>query len=260
MHRKSKLFSSVFVVLIAAFLLYPACTEKSTEPEPEPPEADYYAPKLSAAPVIDGHDTDEVWQSVPWAGIAYWIEGDTVINTNDFAGRYKIGWTEEKLYFLVDIVDDNFSDCWDDMNYIGNDDCVVICLDEDHSGGEYYSSHQAFLYAIELDSSVVGSTTRGNVTYFNDHCEVAQFRQNDTNTWELALNVYTASYSETLPADLNLKADLESGKQMGLTVAYIDADFCGFNCFYGSSAPLANDNQGSITINADNFGTIILTD
>ncbi|NQT25488.1 hypothetical protein HQ585_09035 [candidate division KSB1 bacterium] len=264
MYRAQKLLKlflfSVLGFIIITFSLGLGCSESTTEPELEV-KADYYTPKLSAAPTIDGDNSDEVWQSVPWAGIAYWITGDTVTDPNDFSGRYKIGWTEQKIYLLVEITDDDFSSCFDDINMVSNDDCVVLFLDEDQSGGPFQSNHQAFSYFIEMDSSVVDFTTdqNANFAYFNDHVEVAQVKKRNTNTWELAVDVFSASYSESIPAQANMKATLESGKQMGMTVAYFDADLCQTSCLYGSCEPLENVNT-MIWEDADHFGTVILTE
>lgn len=258
-HRRS--IRSISGCILILFLLGMGCSESTTEPESQTPQADYDAPRLSTAPVIDGRDTDTVWQDVPWASMSEWILGDTVTNPGDYQGRYKIGWTESKLYVLIDIVDDDFSSCYDDIRFVGEDDCAVLFIDEDHSGGSYQSSHQAFAYFIELDSSVVSFTTNpdANFAYFNDHIDVAQFRNRDKNTWELAVDVFTSAYTESMPAQANVKAVLEAGKEMGLTVAYFDADFCRSSCAYASAPQLKNTNT-MIWENADHFGTVVLTD
>ena len=256
----SRGFIIVLIGLSILISLGTGCSDNATEPETQPEvEADYDAPRLSNAPTVDGDHTDEVWQTVPWGGLAYWITGDTINDMDDFSGRYKIGWTEERLYILVEITDDDFSSCFDNINAVSNDDCVVIFLDEDRSGGSYQSGHQAFAYFIEIDSTVVGFSTGqyGSFAYFDDHVEVAQIQRNNTNTWELAVDVFTDGYSESIPAQLNPKATLESGKVLGLTVAYFDADFCRTSCMYGSNEQ-ETDSETMIWENADHFGAVQL--
>jgi len=93
--------------------LMAGCKKKSTGPtqptETEIPDGGLSCQKGSEAPVINGTGDEACWQNAVWASIDHLWLGQQA-SASDFTGRYKIVWTEEKLYFLVEITDEKITD------------------------------------------------------------------------------------------------------------------------------------------------------
>ena len=65
----------------------------------------YAAPKAQLPPRVDGVADEPVWQKAPWRALNNrWLGPE--FSDEDFHGRYKVAWTENKIYLLVEIVDD----------------------------------------------------------------------------------------------------------------------------------------------------------
>jgi hypothetical protein len=65
----------------------------------------YLAPRSAEALVIDGVADEAVWQSAEWHDIDHrWLGPE--YTAEDFSGRFKVAWTEKRLYVLVEVVDD----------------------------------------------------------------------------------------------------------------------------------------------------------
>ena len=74
----------------------------------------YRAPHADAAPVIDGDASDAAWAAASWQDIKYrWLGPE--FTPADFAGRYKVVWTTERIYILAEIVDDILIDSHRDL-------------------------------------------------------------------------------------------------------------------------------------------------
>ena len=57
------------------------------------------APKTNVAPTIDGKSIDKAWALAQWQPLNELILGEA-LSPEDFSGRFKIIWDEEKLYLL----------------------------------------------------------------------------------------------------------------------------------------------------------------
>ena len=110
----------------------------------------YIAPRSAEALVIDGVANEPVWQAAEWYEIGHlWLGPD--YTAEDFSGRFKVAWTEERLYILVEVVDDILFDSHrDPLVQYWDDDCVEIFIDEDYSGGDHQYNHNAFAYHMSL--------------------------------------------------------------------------------------------------------------
>ena len=239
------------------------------------------APEINTAPTIDGIGDDQCWQDIPWQGIdQVWIP-DTLwgnITSEDYTGHYKLAWssTTNLLYFLIEVTDDQFVDGFipgvtaDVYNY----DIAEVFIDEDASGGEHrYDSpnsnaENAFAYHIYADypeegevstNLYVGDMATTPPNYAFHFPDFALRKTGNTAVWEFSLIVYNDTYSPTNIE--NARVTLQTGKEMGLSVAYCDNDNPNEN-------PKVRDNMfGSVWepspgnlhwINADYFGHIKL--
>ena len=55
--------------------------------------------------VIDGIADELVWEQAEWYPIAdRWLGPEYA--SEDFSGRFKVAWTEQRIYILVEVVDD----------------------------------------------------------------------------------------------------------------------------------------------------------
>ena len=60
----------------------------------------YFAPRSAEALVIDGVADEPVWRVTEWRDIDHrWLGPE--YTAEDFSGRFKVAWTEERLYILV---------------------------------------------------------------------------------------------------------------------------------------------------------------
>ena len=86
--------------------------------------AEFFAPYANQAPVIDGVADEAVWQMSQWHPINVPIIGGS-IDAPDFAGRYKLLWTESALYLTAEITDDKlFDQNPDPLIAYWDDDCL----------------------------------------------------------------------------------------------------------------------------------------
>ncbi len=179
-------------------------------------------PKAATAPVIDGHSTDLVWAEAEWQELKYRWLGPEYTDA-DFQGRFKIAWSESKIYVLAEIVDDTLIDThrgplvqyWDD-------DCLEIFIDEDFSGGDHQFNHNAFAYHMSLDNKAIDIGTDQQPHDYTHHVESRWQQQDDKLVWELAIDIYGDDYVDG--SDENSPVALSAGKLMGLMVAYCDND------------------------------------
>jgi hypothetical protein len=247
----------VVEILTILFTGLVSCSKKSTEPEPEP-KTDYQAPLASTAPVIDGKDNDACWNKAAWAGIDYlWL--GTAASSGDFSGRYKIVWTSEKLYLLIEITDDVLSDVYSNpLDRYWEDDCLEFFIDEDHSGGIHQYSHNAFAYHIALDYRAVDIGPDNSPHEYTHHVTALRISNGNTHTWEIALDVYTDAYVDQ--AETNPKAELKAGKLMGYAVAYCDSDDGGYRENFYGSMNIPGTDKNRAWIDASILGTLMLVD
>ncbi len=243
----TKPFSLLVLSLLFGQLLY-AQPESNTE--------HYKAPKAATAPVIDGIANDAAWNDAAWVPISNVYIGNPV-TPDDFSGRYKIVWTEDRLYLLAEITDDILRDVNSPAltNY-WEDDCLELFLDEDKSGGPHEFSYNAFAYHMainNIDVADMGADRQPHL--FNDHITSAKTQSGTTYTWEVSVKVFGDNFVYGLN---NTPLTLNEGKVMGFNLAYCDNDklqtrenFIGSRYLEKSIA-----NQGYIT--ADVFATLEL--
>ncbi len=174
------------------------------------------------APAVDGVADDSAWHDAEWRDLsARWLGPE--YSSSDFEGRYKVVWTEDRLYILVEFTDDILIDTHrDPLVQYWDDDCLEIFLDEDFSGGDHQYNHNAFAYHLSLDNQAIDIGTNRLPQNYSHHVSSNWKQQGDKVIWEVALDVYTADYIDG--SDENRKVRLSSGKIMGLMIAYCDND------------------------------------
>jgi len=217
---------------------------------------EYRAPHAAATPVVDGIAGDAAWDAAPWHEIdQLWLGPE--YSAADFRARYKAVWTPERIYMLVELVDDILLDRHRDplLNY-WDDDCLEIFIDEDFSGGDHQYNHNAFAYHVSLDNQVVDIGTDRLPHSYPEHIESGWKQHDDRIVWELAIGVYPDRYEDG--SLVTTPVPLAAGKVIGLMVAYCDNDGSEFReNFVGSeSVPFGKKDRG--WIDADLFGKLVL--
>lgn len=219
---------------------------------------EYRAPRAATAPVVDGVGDEAIWNRAPWQELKHRWLGDEY-TPQDFRGRYKVVWTAERLYILAEIVDDVLFDAHrDPLEQYWDDDCLEIFIDEDYSGGEHQYNHNAFAYHLSLDNRAIDIGTDREPREYSHHVESRWRQTADGVVWEAAIRIYGDDYVDG--ADDNRAVELETGKQMGLMLAYCDNDASELReNFIGSeSVPTGPKDRG--WIDAGLFGSLLLVE
>jgi hypothetical protein len=182
----------------------------------------YRAPKLAAPVVIDGVADKAAWEDPAWRKIdRRWLGPEYA--GDDFEGRFKVAWTGEKLYLLVEITDDILFDSHrDPLARYWDDDCLEIFIDEDYSGGDHQFNHNAFAYHLSLDNQAIDIGTDERPRNYSHHVESRWKQHGGRIVWEVAIDIYDDTYKDD--SDANVPVRLQAGKVMGLMVAYCDND------------------------------------
>ena len=217
---------------------------------------EYHAPRAESAPVIDGDAGDAAWKTAPWHAIdQLWLGPE--YSDSDYQGRFKVVWTPERLYILVEIVDDILFDSHrNPLLQYWDDDCLEVFIDEDFSGGDHQYNHNAFAYHVSLDNQAIDIGTDRQPHSYSDHVESRWKQHDDTIVWELAIEVYSDQYEDGSPD--NSPVRLSAGKVIGLMLAYCDNDGSEIReNFVGSeSVPFGKKDRG--WIDAGLFGKLVL--
>jgi hypothetical protein len=217
---------------------------------------EYRAPRASSELMIDGIADESSWSDALWQELKYrWLGPE--FSVDDFNGRFKVVWTQNRIYILVEIVDDILRDSHrHPLEQYWDDDCLEIFIDEDHSGGNHQFTHNAFAYHMSLDNQAIDIGTNKLPQSYSHHVESKWRQQGNTITWELAIDIYTDSYVDG--SDQNTPITLSPGKVMGLMLAYCDNDASKLReNFIGSeSVPSGPKDRG--WIDAGLFGSLIL--
>ncbi len=241
---------------VAASLLLPSLALAEASATHAPGRTHYRAPQAQVAPVVDGVPDDAAWDTARWQELSHrWL--GPPYSAEDFQGRFKVTWTGERLYLLVEIVDDVLIDTHrDPLVQYWDDDCLEIFLDEDHSGGDHQFNHNAFAYHMSLDNRAIDIGTDRRARDYSHHVESRWRQYPDRLVWELAISVYPDSYVDD--SDDNRPVPLEPGKLLGLMVAWCDNDGSPLReNFVGSeSVPDGPPDRG--WIDAGLFGTLEL--
>lgn len=223
-------------------------------------------PEISQSPTIDGLANELVWDNSEWINLSYLFVDAQSGNQNtppvatDFSGKYKVAWKENKLFFLVEVIDDqlvyNTDASSQTPGQVFSQDNVEIFLDENNSGGAHTKTHNAFAFHISPNGNVAdqcgcgnegdyyGNAGDWNGRFFNNVVESAWTQNGSTYTWEIAVTVYTDQYSDGASDNSAAMADLHAGKIMGYGVAYNDHD-----------GPERDHMMGGFYIPGDNNGT-----
>lgn len=218
---------------------------------------EYRAPKAAVAPTVDGVADEAIWADAPWRALDHrWLGPE--YTSEDFTGRFKVVWTEERIHLLVEITDDVLIDTHrDPLVQYWDDDCLEIFLDEDYSGGNHQFNHNAFAYHLSLDNQAIDIGTDEKPHSYTHHVDSRWQQQGDKVVWEVAIDIYADAYVDG--AHDNVPVKLEAGKVMGLMVAYCDNDGSELReNFVGSEAvPSGPKDRG--WIDAGLFGKLVLS-
>jgi len=218
----------------------------------------YRAPLAITAPVVDGIADEAIWERARWQPIdALWLGPD--YSPEDFAGRFKVVWTRDRIYLLVEIVDDILIDRYrDPLLQYWDDDCLEIFIDENFSGGEHRFNHNAFAYHFSLDNRAIDLGTDEKPHDYSHHVESLWKQHGDRITWEVSIEVYGDDYVDGSPDNVPVK--LSANKQMGLMVAYCDNDGSELReNFIGSEVVLSGPKDRGY-IDAGLFGSLLLVE
>ena len=217
---------------------------------------EYRAPRAAIAPVVDGVAGDAAWSAAPWHEIDQrWLGPE--YGSDDFQGRFKVVWTPERIYLLVEIVDDILYDRHrNPLTQYWDDDCLEIFLDEDFSGGDHQYNHNAFAYHVSLDNQAIDIGTDRAARSYSSHVQSRWRQQDDKVVWELAIDVHPDSFRDDAPDQQPVR--LSAGKAMGLMVAYCDNDGSELRENFIGSEPVHHGKKDRGWIDAGLFGKLVL--
>ncbi|WP_438712513.1 sugar-binding protein [Aquimarina muelleri] len=206
-------------------------------------------------PKLDGEMNDPAWKEAIWYGFDQKWLGEPY-TFNDFFGRYKMAWTPEGIYILVEIKDDVLYDQYKDpLRLWWDDDCIEIFIDADNSGGNHQYSNNAFAYHIALDGNVVDLDENKKPTLFNNHINSKRKTKGDVSVWEFKVTIYDDTYTER---KINEPLILKKDQKIGFAIAYNDNDGSLERENFIGSVFIPGEEKNLGGINADVFGTIIL--
>ena len=168
---------------------------------------------------VDGNAKENPWKKAQWFYIdQVWL--GKVINTSDFSGRYKLSWTKEALYILVEIKDDILRDVFENpLERWWDEDCVEIFIDEDNSGGDHQFNHNAFAYHIDTKGNVVDIIAKDTPKLFNNHIVSKRITVGDISTLEFKISLFPETF---LYGKTNSPLELQKNKKIGFAIAYCD--------------------------------------
>ncbi|MCL2772276.1 MAG: CBM9 family sugar-binding protein [Oscillospiraceae bacterium] len=220
---------------------------------------DYTAPFADAAPVIDGKGDDAAWEKAEWKPIDQLWLGDKLPDPSVYSGRYKIVWTEDRLYYLVEIVDNYISTTRKDTPLVEpyNDDCLELFIDEDGTSGDYLNTYNAFAYHMSFGgTNVAALNSQGQVQLYNDHLHYVVGKDGDTYMWEVEMKVFDKTYDEN--STNNVPVKLYDGKKMGFAVAYCDANETNSREYFIGSVFIPGDDKNVAYKDASVFAKLTL--
>ena len=196
-------------------------------------------PFTSVVPVIDGDPSDHAWGNGDWININQLILG-TDLEPADFTGRYKLTWTEDRLYLLAEITDDVLYDSHPNpLEQYWDDDALEIFIDEDASGGNHQFNYNAFAYHVALDNQAVDigpfvsadAKANGTLNFrtYPEHINSSwkrSLQEPHRIYWEVEIAVFSDDYRDhTADGQLAVvPVTLHAGKTIGFMLAYCDSD------------------------------------
>jgi len=228
----------------------------STDATHSDDRSEYHAPLAQSAPNVDGVADEPAWERASWQPLtARWLGPE--FSDEDFQGRYKVVWADNRIYILGEFVDDILIDSHrDPLVQYWDDDCLEIFLDEDYSGGNHQFNHNAFAYHLSLDNQAIDIGTDEKPRSYSHHVESRWQQDGNKIIWEVAIDIYADDYVDG--SNDNQPVSLTAGKIMGLMVAYCDNDGSELReNFIGSeSVPEGPKDRG--WIDAGLFGKLVL--
>jgi hypothetical protein len=215
-------------------------------------------PKAKQSPRVDGIANETIWnEQNSWHPIDQLWLGNPY-TSNDYQGLYKLCWTKEAVFILVEITDDIMYDqTKDPLKLWWDDDCVEVFVDEDNSGGEHQFNHNAFAYHVALNGNVVDMSPEKVGKLYNNHVESKHTTTGNTTIWELKLSIFDDTYDDngsTKP--VNLSAE----KKIGFAIAYCDNDTSPNRENFIGSIAVEGEDKDRGWIDANIFGTLLLKD
>ena len=213
--------------------------------------------KATLIPLIDGRQDDDCWIDAEWYPLDQRWLGEEY-SKKDFSGRYKLSWSKDALYLLVEIKDDILLDKTPNpLEVWWDDDCVEVFIDEDNSGGEHQYNHNAFAYHIALDYNIVDLGPDRKPHLYNDHIEVKRSQKKNTSIWEMAIHIYRDDYKD---GEKNQPIYLTRNKRLGFALAYCDNDASDKRENFIGSEVIEGEDKNRGWIDAGIFGTLVLVD
>jgi hypothetical protein len=230
-----------FLIIIA--VCFSACKDKAGANNDDtviPGQDDFFAYFTETPPVIDGIGDDPAWEKSEWQDINYaWMyqppkslsgtlnRDGAVSKTADFSGRFKVVWTEDRLYILAEIIDDiKYCPVTDPTQSPEKNDCLEFFIDENASGGVRGSDggNNFFTYHLNFDGVNAADWIGNRIELRNSH---VNYKINETAAplyiWEIEMKVYNSSYPLNSTPD-TAPVKLTEGKKMGFAAAYCDND------------------------------------
>jgi hypothetical protein len=211
--------------------------------------------KAKTIPVIDGIANDACWKESNWINLDQVWLGESPSN-EDFMGHYKLSWSEDALYLLVEITDDVLIDQHEDpLTLWWDDDCVEIFVDEDNSHGEHQFNHNAFAYHVAMDGNVVDLGTDEKPHLYNDHVVSKRVTNGKSSIWEFSIKLFEDSY---IDGNSNTPRKLNAGETIGFALAYCDNDGSEVRENFIGSEIVEGEDKNRGWIDAGIFGDLLL--
>jgi len=224
----------------------------------------YVAWQTDTIPVIDGIGDDNCWKKANWASINHvWI--GPAVTPADYSGKYKVLWTPQRLYLLIEVVDDSLCiqpPVADPRNNIYNYDCMEIFIDEDNSRETNYTgTYKAIAYHIDSKGGIfyaLGSAGWTGSLSNNINYKMTKVAAH-TYDWEFEIKVFDKSF---VYGGDNTPVTLTNNKVMGWSLAYNDNDggTTRQNMIGSVLVPGTTDDQRNVSYyNASVFGKLTLS-
>jgi hypothetical protein len=244
--------------LLGAALMLLASASLADDASHYDDRSEYVAPKALHPLLIDGIADDAAWRNAQWQTLEHrWLGPE--FSDEDFQGRFKVVWTENKIYILGEIVDDILFDSHrDPLTQYWDDDCLEIFLDENYSGGDHQFNHSAFAYHVALDNQTTDIGSDQKPRDFSHHVDSRWRQHGGVIVWELAIDVYADDYDESI--DDNQPVALSANKKMGLMIAYNDNDGSELRENFVGSESVISGPKDRGWIDAGLFGALILAE
>jgi len=239
------------ISLICLVIVTIACNQS---PTPTSSTSDNFVSKSKSKVTIDGVATEDVWKQAEWNEIGQVWLGENPTK-EDFSGRYKIGWDNDFLYVLAEIIDDKLIDIHENgLDRYWDDDCLEIFIDENRSKGIHQYNHNAFAYHISLEG-IVADIGLDSIPQYYQHLTSKRITTGTKSIWEVAMQIHPDTYqdgSNTKPITLH------KGKKMGFAIAYCDNDTSAERENFIGSEVVEGEDKNRGWIDAGIFGEIIL--